>query len=67
MILATVAACQVTTSQTMGSGVTIRSAVPIGNESATHDQTIDDQDAEAKEDRIPDITIGGGFDAGVSH
>jgi hypothetical protein len=67
LILATLAACQVTTSQSMGSGITIRNDIPIGDEQGTDDQTTDDQDAEATEDRMPDPTIGGGFGAGVSH
>jgi hypothetical protein len=67
LILATVVACQVTTSQSMGGGVTIRNDIPIGEEQATDEQTTDDQDAEATEDRMPGLTIGGGFGAGVSH
>ncbi len=67
LILATVAACQVTTSQSMGGGVTIRKDTPIGDEQATDDQTTDDQDAEATVDRSPDLTIGGGFGVGVPH
>ena len=51
----------------MGSGITIRNDIPIGDEQGTDDQTTDDQDAEATEDRMPDPTIGGGFGAGVSH
>ena len=67
LILVTLAACQVTTSQSMGSGITIRNDVPIGDERGTDDQTTDDQDAKATEDRMPDLIIGGGFGAGVSH
>ncbi len=67
LILATLAACQVTTSQSMGGGITIRNEIPIGDEQGTEHQTTDDQDAEATEDRMPDLIIGGGFGAGVSH
>ncbi len=67
LILATLAACQVTTSQSMGGGITIRNEIPIGDEQGTDDQTTDDQDAEPTEDRMPDLTIGGGFGAGISH
>ena len=67
LILATLAACQVTTSQSMGSGITIRNDIPIGEEQGTDDQTTDDQDAEATEDRMPDPIIGGRFGVGVSH
>lgn len=63
----TLAACQVTTSQSMGSGVTIRSSAPIGKAQGTEDQTTDDQGAEATEDRMQDLTIGGGFSTGVSN
>ncbi len=66
LILATLAACQVTTSQSMGSGVTVRNDVSIGDEQATMDQTTDEQDAEVVEDRRPKLTIGGGFGTGVS-
>ncbi len=67
LILATLAACQVTTSQSMGGGVTVRNDVSIGDEQATMDQTTDEQDAEVVEDRRPKLTIGGGFGTGVSH
>ncbi len=60
-------ACQVTTSQSVGSGVTIRSSVPIGNDQASDGQAADEHDAEAKQDRIQDLTIGGGFSTGVSN
>ncbi len=60
-------ACQVTTSQSMGGGVTVRSSVPIGNDQASDEQAADEQDVEAKEDRMQDLTIGGGFSTGVSH
>ena len=67
MVLANLAACQVTTSQSMGGGVTIRNDIPVGDQHAADDQTAGDQDAEATEDRMPDLKIGGGFGAGVSH
>jgi hypothetical protein len=67
LILVTLAACQVTTSQSMGGGITIRNDIPIGDEQATDDQTTADQDSEATEDRLPDLTIGGGFSTGVDH
>lgn len=60
------AACQVTTSQSMGNGVTIRHDVPLDGEQAMDDPAIDDQDADAKADRKPELTIGGGFGGGVS-
>ncbi len=50
----------------MGSGVTVRNDVSIGDEQATMDQTTDEQDAEVVEDRRPKLTIGGGFGTGVS-
>ena len=46
------AACQVTTSQSVGGGVTVRSSVPIGNDQASDEQSADEQDVEAKEDRF---------------
>ena len=67
LILATLAACQVTTSQSMGGGVTIRHDVPLDGEQAKDDQTTDDQDAEVTVGQSPDLTISGGFGAGVSH
>ena len=67
LVLAALAACQVTTSQSIGNGVSVRHSVLLNGEHATDDQTTDDQDAEATEDRMPDVTIGGGFGAGVSH
>ena len=67
LILLALAACQVTTSQGMGSGVTIRSSAPIGDDQATDGQTANEHDAEAKEDRMQDFTIGGGFSAGVGN
>ncbi len=66
-VLFAMAACQVTTSQSMGSGVTIRSSVPIGNGQSSDEQASDEHDAEASQDRTPDLTIGGGFSTGVSH
>ena len=51
----------------MGSGVTIRSSAPVGNGQGTDGQTTDDQDTEAAEDRMQDLTIGGGFSTGVSN
>jgi len=66
-VLFAMAACQVTTSQSMGSGVTIRSSVPIGNDQASDGQAADEEDVEAEEDRMQDLTIGGGFSTGVSH
>lgn len=66
LILAALAACQVTTSQSMGSGVTIRNDVSLGDEQATTDQTADEQDAEVVYEPRPKLTIGGGFGAGVS-
>jgi hypothetical protein len=60
-------ACQVTTSQSMGSGVTIRSSVPVGNDQASDEQAADEQDAEASQDRMQDLTIGVGFGTGVSN
>ena len=51
----------------MDGGVTIRNDVPIGDEQVTDDQTTADQDAEAMEDRMPDLTIGGEFSTGVDH
>ena len=60
-------ACQVSTSQSMGGGVTIRSSVPIGNDQASDEQAAEEQDVEAKEDRMQDLTIGGGFSTGVSN
>lgn len=72
LILATLAACQVTTSQGMGSGVTFRSDAPIGDRQATDDQDNDDQGTEdqgveATQDRMQGLTIGGGFSTGVSN
>ncbi len=72
LILATLAAWQVTTSQGMGSGVTFRSDAPIGDSQATDDQDNDDQgtedqDSEATQDRMQDLTISGGFSTGVSN
>lgn len=66
LIVATLAACQVTTSQSMGSGVTIRNDVSIGDEQATTDRTTDERDAEGMDERRPELTIGGGFGTGVS-
>ena len=66
VMLATVAACQVTTSQSMGGGVTVRRDVPLNGEQAKDDQTTDDQDVGVTEDRMPDLTVGGGFSTGVS-
>ena len=60
-------ACQVTTSQSMGSGVTIRSSVPVGNDRASDAQAADEHDAETQQDRMQDLTIGGGFSTGVSN
>jgi hypothetical protein len=51
----------------MGGGITIRNETPIGDGQTTDDQTTDDQDVEATEDRMPDLTIGGGFGTDVSH
>ncbi len=61
------AACQVTTSQSMGGGVTIRSSAPVGGEQASDDRTPEDQDIEATQDRMQDLPIGGGFSTGVSN
>jgi hypothetical protein len=61
-----VAACQVTTSQSMGGGVTVRSSHPIENDQASDEPAADEHDEEAPEDRAPDVTIGGGFGTGVS-
>jgi hypothetical protein len=61
------AACQVTTSQSMGGGVTVRSSRLIGNDRASQGQAAEEQDVEAEEDGTPDVTIGGGFGTGVSH
>ena len=60
-------ACQVSTSQSMGGGVTIRSSVPIGNDQASDEQAAEEQDVEAKEDRMQYLTIGGGVSTGVSY
>jgi hypothetical protein len=60
-------ACQVTTSQSMGGGVTIRSTGPIGTDAASDEPAADEHDGEASEDNTRDVTIGGGFGAGVSH
>jgi hypothetical protein len=60
-------ACQVSTSQSIGGGVAIRSSVPLGGEQATDHQTTEDQDTEAEEDRMQDLTIGGGFSTRVSN
>jgi len=66
-VLFAMTACQVTTSQGMGGGVTIRSTVPVGNDQAPEGQAADEHGAEASQDRTPDLTIGGGFSAGVSN
>ncbi len=60
-------ASQVTTSQSMGSGVAIRSSVPVGDEQASDDQAADEEDVEASQDRMQDFTIGGGVSTGVSN
>lgn len=60
-------ACQVSTSQSMGSGVTVRSSVPVGGRQASDDRATEDQDVEATQDRMQDLTIGGGFSTGVSN
>ena len=60
-------ACQVSTSQSMGGGVTIRSSVPVNGGQASDDRTPEDQDSEATQDRMQDLTIGGGFSTGVSN
>lgn len=65
--LTILAACQVTTSQSMGGGVTIRQDVPLDGGQAMDDRRADDQDADPKVDRKPDLTIGGGLSTGVSH
>jgi len=71
MLLSGLAACQVTTSQSLGGGITIRSSHPIGGDQALEGQAsagraAEENDEEAPEDRAPDVTIGGGFGAGVS-
>ena len=72
-ILLALAACQVTTSQSMGSGVTIRSSAPVGSDQDTDDPATEPQDTEATEDTEPTedgkpaLTIGGGFGTGVSN
>ena len=67
MLLSGLAACQVTTSQSMGGGVTVRSSHPIGGDQASDEPAADEHDEEAWEDRAPDVTIGGGFGSGVRH
>lgn len=67
LILMTVAACQVTTSQSMGGGATIRTDAPPDGEQPTGDRVTDDQDAEVTQDRKPDLTVSGGFATGVRH
>lgn len=67
LILTSLAACQVTTSQSMGGGVTIRHDVPLDDGQTTPDQPTDDRDVDPQVDQKPDLTIGGGFGAGVSH
>ena len=60
-------ACQVSTSQRIGGGVTIRSSVPIGSDRASDGQAADEHDAETQQDRMRDLTIGGGLSTGVSN
>jgi len=61
------AACQVTTSQSMGGGVTVRSSHPIGTDQASDEAAAEEHGEEVQEDRAPDVTIGGGFGTGLSH
>jgi hypothetical protein len=69
-IIVPLAACQVTTSQSMGSGITIRHDVPIEGSSeggaAGDAQAQEDEDAEIEQGSQPALTIGGGFGSGVS-
>lgn len=65
-IIVPLAACQVTTSQSMGSGITIRHDVPLEAEPASDAQAQEDEDAEIEQDSKPALTIGGGFGSGVS-
>ena len=68
LLVAALAACRVTTSQSLGGGVTVRHDVPLEGEEATEDQSdqAQEDDAEAAEDPKPALTIGGGFGTGVS-
>ena len=69
-VLLALAACQVTTSQSMGGGVAVRSSAPIGEVQGADDRTADPRDTEATEateDRAPALTIGGGTGTGVSN
>jgi hypothetical protein len=69
-ILAVLAACQVTTSQSLGSGVTIRHDVPLEGDleggPASDDPAQEGEDAGVERDSKPALTIGGGFGSGVS-
>lgn len=69
-IIVPLAACQVTTSQSLGSGVTIRHDVPLEGdfegEPVNDAQAQEDEDAEIEQDSKPALTIGGGFGSGVS-
>lgn len=66
LILMALAACQVTTSQSMG-GVTFRQDAPLDEQPAADDPSVDDRDGDTAEERKPELTIGGGFSSGVSH
>lgn len=70
LILVPLAACQVTTSQSLGSGVTIRNDVPLEGdfegEPVSDAQAQEDEDPEIEQDSKPTLTIGGGFGSGVS-
>jgi hypothetical protein len=65
LILAVLAACQVTASQSMGGGLTIRRDVMLDGDDTTNERTTDDQQPKATEDRKPDPIIGGGIGGGV--
>ena len=69
-IIVPLAACQVTTSQSMGSGITIRHDVPLEGDfegaPVSDAQAQEDEDAEIEQDSKPALTIGGGFGSGVS-
>lgn len=69
-IIVPLAACQVTTSQSMGSGIMIRHDVPLEGdfegEPVNDAQAQEDEDAEIEQDSKPALTIGGGFGSGVS-
>ena len=71
LLLAPLAACQVTTSQSLGNGgVTIRHDVPLEGQSEAESggdaEAQEGEDADVQQDPKPALTIGGGFSTGVN-